>query len=484
MRPNAPRTVGRYVLFDPIAAGGMASVYLGRLKGAAGFERTVAIKCLHPGLTRDAETVSMLIDEAHIASRIRAPNVVPILDVISEDGEIFLVMEYVHGESLAKLLREAARRGDVVAPALAVGITVDFLRGLHAAHEARADDGSPLGIVHRDVSPQNVMVGADGVSRIVDFGIAKAASRAQTTQEGQIKGKLGYMAPEQLRSEPVDGRTDAFAAAIVLWEMLAGRRLFEGDDAGSIVGRVLLGTIPSLASVRADAPPELGAVLTRAMSRDPAERYPTAAAFADALAAAVKPAPAAEIAAWVADVASESLAVKATRIAGLADRAAEREAAQREEVETARTLAVPDADATARSVTRDDVAPPPSAPRRPARGWAAALVVFAVGAVVAAATLRGRQEDDKTVSTAAAATSGPSVALSASAASVARVVSNEAPSPLGSAAPVSSASAVAPRVAAPGREPSQPTRPPAAKPACDPPYVVKNGIKTFKPECL
>ena len=213
MRPNAPRTVGRYGLFDPIAAGGMASVYLGRLKGAAGFERTVAIKCLHPGLTRDAETVSMLLDEAHIASRIRAPNVVPILDVISEDGEIFLVMEYVHGESLAKLVREAARRAEAIEPAIAVGITVDFLRGLHAAHEARADDGSPLGIVHRDVSPQNVMVGADGVSRIVDFGIAKAATRAQTTQEGQIKGKLGYMAPEQLRSEPVDGRTDSFAAA-------------------------------------------------------------------------------------------------------------------------------------------------------------------------------------------------------------------------------------------------------------------------------
>jgi serine/threonine-protein kinase len=481
VRPNAPRTVGRYVLFDPIAAGGMASVYLGRLKGAAGFERTVAIKCLHPGLTRDAETVSMLIDEAHIASRIRAPNVVPILDVISEDGEIFLVMEYVHGESLAKLLREVARRGDVVAPALAVGITVDFLRGLHAAHEARADDGSPLGIVHRDVSPQNVMVGADGVSRIVDFGIAKAASRAQTTQEGQIKGKLGYMAPEQLRSEPVDGRTDAFAAAIVLWEMLAGRRLFEGDDAGSIVGRVLLGTIPSLVSVRADVPPELGAVLTRAMSRDPAERYPTAAAFADALATAVKPAPAAEIAAWVADVAADSLADKVTRIAGLADRTAERGTAQREDVVTARTLAVPDADATARSVTRDDVAPPPSAPRRRAGGWAVALVVFAVGAIVTAATLRGGQEDDNTVKTAEAAASVP---LPASAASVTGAASNAAPSPVVSAASASSASVVAPRVVAPGREPTQPPRPPAAKPACDPPYVIKNGIKTFKPECL
>ncbi|NUO50009.1 MAG: serine/threonine protein kinase, partial [Polyangiaceae bacterium] len=239
----------------------MASVYLGRLRGAAGFVRTVAIKCLHPALTRDPETVAMLIDEAHIASRIRAPNVVPILDVTSEDGELFLVMEYVHGESLGKLLHEVRARGEAVPPSIASGIVSGLLSGLHAAHEARGDDGTPLDIVHRDVSPQNVMVGVDGVSRVVDFGIAKAATRAQTTQEGQIKGKLGYMAPEQLRAQPVDRRTDVFAAAIVLAEMLSGKRLFDGDDAGAIVGRILLGKVPAPSSLRDGISPEVVSVV-------------------------------------------------------------------------------------------------------------------------------------------------------------------------------------------------------------------------------
>ena len=189
------RLVGRYVMYDEIASGGMASVHFGRMRGAVGFSRTVAIKSLHPHFARDAEFISMFLDEVRLVSRIKHPNVAAPLDVvlIEESAEIFLIMEYIHGETLAGRLQGALLANVTVPPAVSASIISGALHGLHAAHEATDELGAPLNIVHRDVSPHNIMVGVDGVPRVLDFGVAKAVSRSQSTRQGQLKGKVAYM---------------------------------------------------------------------------------------------------------------------------------------------------------------------------------------------------------------------------------------------------------------------------------------------------
>ena len=214
---SVPRIVGHYAIFEELAHGGMASVHLGRLRGAAGFTRTVAIKRLHEQYARDPEFVSMLLDEARLAARIKHPNVVPVFDVVACDGELFLVMEYVAGETLSRLIVASAQQGTRIPVQITAAILIGALTGLHAAHDAVSERGEPLHIVHRDVSPQNLIVGMDGVARVFDFGIAKAAQRGVTTQNGALKGKIGYMSPEQLRGERIDRRSDVFAAGVVLW---------------------------------------------------------------------------------------------------------------------------------------------------------------------------------------------------------------------------------------------------------------------------
>src|SRR5580700_10113505 len=215
---SAELTVGRYALHHEIASGGMATVHIGRLLGPVGFARTVAIKRLHAHMARNPEFVAMFLDEARLAARIRHPNVVSTLDVVATEGELFVVMEYVPGDSLARLLHAAREAGEPVPLPVAASIMVDVLHGLHAAHEASDERGQPLGLVHRDVSPHNVLVGTDGAAHVIDFGIAKAAGRAQVTREGQLKGKLAYMAPEQLKGgtggSKVDRRADVFGAAV------------------------------------------------------------------------------------------------------------------------------------------------------------------------------------------------------------------------------------------------------------------------------
>ena len=195
--------LGRYLLYGEIASGGMATVHFGRLMGVVGFSRTVAIKRLHPHYARDPEVVTMFLDEARLAARIRHPNVLPTIDVVAADGEVFLVMEYVQGVPLSHLVQAATEQGRRVPPRIVSSILVDALNGLHAAHEATNERGEPLRLVHRDVSPQNIMVGADGVARVLDFGVAKAMGRLQTTRDGQVKGKLAYMAPEHLAGREV-----------------------------------------------------------------------------------------------------------------------------------------------------------------------------------------------------------------------------------------------------------------------------------------
>jgi len=311
-----PRVIGRYALYDRIAAGGMATVHLGRLLGPVGFARTVAIKRLHPHFAEDPEFVSMFLDEARLAARIRHPNVVPTLDVVAVEGELFLVMDYVQGESLSRLIRVAASRNGRMPPAMVATIMTGVLHGLHAAHEAKGERGEPLGIVHRDVSPQNVLVGTDGVARVLDFGVAKAAGRVQTTREGQLKGKLAYMAPEQIGGK-VARTTDVYAASVVLWEALTGERLFVGESEAEVMKQVLKGRIVAPSQRAPDIPAALDAITMRGLDADPSKRFPTAGAMAVALEDCMPLVPASRIGKWVQWAAGEMLSQRSERIAAI-----------------------------------------------------------------------------------------------------------------------------------------------------------------------
>ncbi|MET0412246.1 MAG: serine/threonine-protein kinase [Polyangiaceae bacterium] len=309
-----PRIVGRYALFDEIAAGGMATIHLGRLVGPVGFARTVAIKSLHPQFARDPEFVESFLDEARLASRIHHPNVVSTVDVVTTEGEVFLVMEYVAGESLAKLVRSSLKRGLEIPPSIALSILTGMLHGLHATHEARNEKREPMNIVHRDVSPQNILVGLDGISRVLDFGVAKAAMRAQATRDGQMKGKLSYMSPEQLNSREVDRRTDVFAAGIVAWECLVGRRLFAGSDPGEVLAKVLTLDIPSPREVSLSVSEPISNAIMRALEREPDRRWATAREFAICLEQSGTLAAGHRVGEWVEENATDALRERQRRV--------------------------------------------------------------------------------------------------------------------------------------------------------------------------
>jgi serine/threonine-protein kinase len=261
----------------------MATVYVGRQTGAAGFERLVAIKCCHEHLRLNEAFVSMFLQEARLAARIRHPNVVATLDV-SPGVPLYLVMEFVEGLSLSALARRVAARGERLRRDVALRIVTDALAGLGAAHQCRGPDGQLLDLVHCDVSPQNILVGVDGTSRITDFGIARAAAKITDTHETEpIKGKLRYMAPEQLLSRPVTPTTDLFAAGIVLWELLTGQPLFRADNDAATMRAVLLRSIPPPSALAPYIPKELDAVVMRALERDPSARFQTAEDFLSSL---------------------------------------------------------------------------------------------------------------------------------------------------------------------------------------------------------
>jgi serine/threonine protein kinase len=308
------RVVGRYLMCEAFASGGMASVHLGRLLGGEGFSRTVAVKQLYAHFARDEEFVHMFLDEARLLSRIRHPHVVAPLDVLRLGSELFIIMEYVHGESLARLVE--AQRGPL-ALRIASGILQQTLLGLHAAHEATDENGAPLAIVHRDVSPQNILVDAHGSVRVVDFGIAKAASQARTTQEGHLKGKPGYLAPEQLRFEAADRRTDVFNAGIVLWELLSGERLFSSESPRAALERVMKGEIPAPSRANPEVPAALDAVVARALCSDRERRFQTAREMALALMEATNSAAPLEIGTWVEGSMSDGLRRRERAIAAM-----------------------------------------------------------------------------------------------------------------------------------------------------------------------
>ena len=309
--------VGRYVLYDEIAAGGMATIHIGRLLAEVGsFSHTVAIKRLLPQFSKDAEFRQMFLEEARLAARIRHANVVQVLDVVSTVEELFLVMEFIQGETITRLTRVDRKRSRIVPMPIALAIMVDALQGLHAAHEAKDEMGRPLDIVHRDISPHNIMVGHDGRARVLDFGIAKASSSSQSTREGEVKGKFAYMSPEQLSSATVDRRADLFAASIVLWEMLSAKRLFQAPDPAAIVGRVLNGVIQKPSEVAQGLPMLLDAIVMKGLDRDPKKRFQSAAEFAKAIETSGLPiARPTEVGAWVNRIAGDTLKKRARRVA-------------------------------------------------------------------------------------------------------------------------------------------------------------------------
>ncbi|MBX3264081.1 MAG: serine/threonine protein kinase [Labilithrix sp.] len=312
---HSPRTVGRYVLYDELASGGMATVHFGRLSGPVGFSRTVAIKRLHPHYAKDPEFVTMFLDEARLCGRIRHPNVVPTLDVVTTQGEIFIVMEYVAGEALSKLMKAAARKNVLMPPRVAATIMSSVLHGLHAAHQTKDEHGRELGIVHRDVSPQNILVGADGAARVLDFGVAKAAGRMQTTRDGQLKGKIAYMPPEQLSGAPVNRQVDIYAASVVLWEALTGRRLFDGETEAIVLARAIEGCIDPPSTHNAFLEPAIDAVVLRGLARDPEMRFGTAREMALAIEQTIGLASPSEVGEWVEMVAGDELHRRAMTIA-------------------------------------------------------------------------------------------------------------------------------------------------------------------------
>lgn len=296
-RPNRDARIGEYELLFELASGGMATIVVARQAGDAGFERLVALKRIHKHLISDPEVFAMASDEARFAALVRHPNVVPVIGVLDAKGELVLVQEYVEGASAASLQKRASERGAPMSPAIAARIVCDALLGLHAAHEAKDLRGEPLDLVHRDVSPQNMMVGSDGITRLIDFGIARATERLAKTRTGILKGKLHYMAPEQIEEREVDRRADVFAAAAVLVELVTGKRPFGSGSESAVMGRILVGDADT--ERLAELAPGLVPVVRAALSSDVEARPKTALELKKSIAKALPPAEIDEVAAFV-----------------------------------------------------------------------------------------------------------------------------------------------------------------------------------------
>ncbi|AKF81138.1 serine/threonine protein kinase [Myxococcus fulvus 124B02] len=276
--------IGKYVVRRKLAEGGMAEIYLCTARGAEGFEKEVVIKRVRAFLASDPEFVGMFIAEARLASRLNHANVVQIFDFDKHEDTYYLAMEYVRGCSLWELRRKCKELMEPMPPMLVAHIGAEVARGLHYAHRLKVN-GHPLDLVHRDVTPHNVLLSYDGAVKLTDFGIAKAGKKL--TQPGMLKGKFAYMSPEQSRGEDVDSRTDLFALGVVLWEMLTGGRLFDGDSELAVLRAVQHSVIPPPARLNPEVPAELDAVVMRALERDPAARFQTAGELERALAQCV-----------------------------------------------------------------------------------------------------------------------------------------------------------------------------------------------------
>jgi len=472
MSPQSPigRTIGRYTLYGEIASGGMATVHFGRLSGPVGFSRTVAIKRLHEQYAKDPEFVSMFLDEARLAARIRHPNVVPTLDVVATAGQLFLVMEYVQGENLSHLIRAVARKDDQIPARIVASIMAGALHGLHAAHEALDERGEHLQLVHRDMSPQNVLVGADGLTRVLDFGVAKAVGRIQTTQDGRLKGKFAYMAPEQIKRGAITRRTDIFSAAIVLWEALTAHRLFVGEGEADLMMSVLSGGIEKPSALRPDLGDRYDEVVLRGLDRDPEQRFATAQEMAIALEKCGEVATPSEVGEWLATVAGDRLRARAAVVS---------------EIESGvRPMTQGQLDATLGESVAFGEAPtvladPPqltsdiSALRPRRRKGAIVAVVVAIPVVGILAWLLARTPTPPRVEEKTQANAGLPVASNAS--------SSVAPP----AASISISASATTKTTSSARPSVKPLGTGGRKPGCNPPFTVDSlGHHHYKIECL
>jgi eukaryotic-like serine/threonine-protein kinase len=504
--PQGPRVVGRYALFDEIASGGMASVHVGRLVGPVGFSRTVAIKRLHPQFAKDPEFVTMFLDEARLAARIRHPNVVPTLDVVASQGELFLVMEFVLGASFARLLQVTRSRDQRAPPEVVASIMSAVLHGLHAAHEAKSERGEPLGIVHRDVSPQNILVGTDGIARVLDFGIAKAAGRAQVTREGHVRGKMAYISPEQFQHGVADRKADIYATAVVMWEALTGQRLFLGENEAATIAKVLTGQVPVPSSLAPGIPKELDEVVLRGLSRDPAERFETAREMALTIEGVGLLSAPSRVGSWVEDMVGGELATRALTlteieqiddlpIAEHSSRPPRILVASDEPTTVEPGMGTPPLDMSAGPSRSEEPTAPDYRPQRRRRmiagGLAAALVLLLFfgwlglrrGAEVDASSGAAAHPIEAAESPVPPPPEPSSLAAPTAPAPPADTVSEPAP-------PDAPATGPAPSIAPP--EPSgrrgpvrRPSGRPHAKETCNPPYTIdQEGHRRYKLECL
>jgi eukaryotic-like serine/threonine-protein kinase len=275
--------LGRYKLLALLATGGMAEIYVARQVGIHGFERLVVVKKILPNLARDKRFLDMFFDEARIAAQLNHPNIVQIYDLGQEGDSYFIAMEYLEGESLGYLVTQSRKTGIHLPADLAAGIIVQVCDGLDYAHKLCDDTGKPLHIVHRDVSPQNIIVLFSGGVKIVDFGIAKATSQMHLTQVGTLKGKVSYMSPEQCMGQPVNAASDVFSLGIVFWEILARRRLFKQENEVTTLQSIVYDEVPAVSSIRPEVPKGLSDIIDCALQKNPANRYKNASEMATAI---------------------------------------------------------------------------------------------------------------------------------------------------------------------------------------------------------
>jgi serine/threonine-protein kinase len=418
----------------------------------------------------------MFLDEARLAAQIRHANVVSTLDVFDDDGELFIVMDYVHGESVARVREHLVDEGKRMPLPIVGAILSGVLQGLHAAHEATNEKGEPLGIVHRDVSPQNILVGADGVARVVDFGVAKAADRVQTTADGQIKGKVAYMAPEQISGQ-ADRRTDIFAASVVLWEMLAGRRLFVGETHAQTIANVLSGNPPALRDVLPGVSPAIEELVMCGLDVNPEGRYATARAMDRALHRCIPVGSSSDVAEWLRGAMGKDLEERA---------AAMKAAIEGGKFASQRLLLANHLDATAANLPTVLSGDGLSTKRR-ARGTLGLLVAVAAaglftlrfGGLGARATTAAGPEE-----TQANAARVPPVASSVQR-QESTSGSTPALQPSGEDAATSTPSPDSGVVSIPRpASPSAPQRASKQRSKCDPPYYIDSRGQHFKSECL
>lgn len=312
-----PKRIGRYEVLVPLGSGGMATVYLARAQVVEGVSREYAVKLMHAHLRGDPDWAAHLVHEARIAARIKHPNVVQVVEAGDDPLGLFLVLEYIEGDTLSGLTRALRKAGKPLPLAMSGKILLDSLAGLHAAHELRDEAGQALELVHRDFSPQNILIGVDGVGRLTDFGIAKATG-GQVTATGMLKGKVSYMSPEQARGRAVDRRCDVWAAGVIAWELLAGKRLYPNRNDTETLLAVVSNTPPRLREVNPEIPPALDALVAEALTPQVENRCPDARQFRERLEIAWRAyaglAEASSIGPFVAEAVSESLAKRKTAL--------------------------------------------------------------------------------------------------------------------------------------------------------------------------